>query len=81
MGLAARPGRGVPAVHDAHQTRRTTGWGEGAPDRTAVSRPATGGGVADRSRREPPLAPAPAGSSPRLNVGVVVRRVWPRRHP
>ena len=48
MGLAARPGRGVPAVHDAHGTRRTAGFGDGAPDRNrlgpaspaATSRPA-----------------------------------------
>ena len=26
MGLAARPGRGVPAVHDAHGTRQTAGF-------------------------------------------------------
>ena len=26
MGLAARPGRSVPAVHDAHGTRRTPGF-------------------------------------------------------
>ena len=26
MGLAARPGRDVPAVHDAHATRQTAGF-------------------------------------------------------
>ena len=36
MGLAARPGRGVPAVHDAHGTRRTAGFGDGAPDRNRL---------------------------------------------
>ena len=74
MGLAARPGRGVPAVHDAHG--RTAGLGDGAPDRTAVSglqppsaRPTAPGG--NRRRRLLPRAcsrSAAAQSPPTLDV-------------
>ena len=63
MGLAARPGRGVPAVHDAHGTRRNRRI-RGTPDRNRRLGVAAGVGAADRSRRKPPPAPAPTGVLP-----------------
>ena len=38
MGLAVRPGRGVPAVHDDSPEQRTAGIREGAADRSPVPR-------------------------------------------
>ena len=38
MGLAARPGRGVPAVHHAHDAGRPPDFRDGAPDRNRWGR-------------------------------------------
>ena len=58
MGLAARPGRSVPAVHHAHETpadRRIPGWRTGPERWGRQSRPFTS---------PPPAAPPAPGRAP-----------------
>ena len=43
MGLTARPGRGVPAVHDVLGTRQTAGFRDGAPDGSRLESDVNGG--------------------------------------
>ena len=64
MGLAARPGRGVPAVHDVHGTpadRRIRGWRAG-PEPVGAASPGRSRHL--RGPRRTPASGSCAGSEP-----------------